>query len=315
MTNSILLTGGFGNLGGRFSAHLHNIGDAEITLATRRPRTAPPWAPKAKVRTCDLVDLESLKRACQGIDTIFHFAALNDRQCLSDPITAHQTNVIGTANLINAAISCGVRHIVYMSTIHVYGAPLIGHIDESCPTKPSHPYGLTHLEAETVIRERSTEISSTIIRSGNGFGLPMTADVDIWHIIVNDLCVQAVRDKKLVLKSPSNTERNFITIQDICRALHFVGVESTCPSSSVTFNLGSIQSRTLREMSELVAKQSLQVLGSRPEIVETVERSVSETKLDFDSTALRSRGFSTQEDFEVEIEGILKLVKKTYVEK
>ncbi|MFM8815300.1 MAG: hypothetical protein ACKOE0_04730, partial [Actinomycetes bacterium] len=64
-----------------------------------------------------------------------------------------------------------------------------------------------------------------------------------------------------------------------------------------------------------VAKQSLRVLGSRPEIVETVERSVSETKLDFDSSALRSRGFSTQEDFEVEIEGILKLVKKTYVGK
>lgn len=312
MTGAVLLTGGFGNVGGRFSSYLNKIGIADLKLATRRLQTPPSWAPDAQVKVCDLTNPESLKKACAGVDTIFHFAALNDRDCLQDPERAHQINVVGTSNLVDAAVSCGVQHIVYMSTIHVYGAPLIGHFDESSPTDPKHPYGLTHLDAERILRHRSDDISSTIIRCGNGFGRPMSFDVDIWHILVNDLCVQAVRDRQLVLKSPSNTRRNFVTLGDVCRALYFLGCESPIPSGSETFNLGSIKSRALGEMARLIAERSVKTLGIRPVIIESAKPTEEETSLEFDSSKLRDRGFLTEEKFELEIDGILDLVKRTY---
>lgn len=312
MTSSILLTGGFGNIGGRFASYLTNLGFNNLVLASRKHREPPHWAPSARVAVCDLGDQDSLVRSCKGVKTVFHFAALNDRDCANDPQLAKEINVNGTSNLAKAATACGVEHIIYMSTIHVYGSPLVGHIDEYSLTAPQHPYGVTHLMAEQVLAEFSHSFKSTVIRSGNGFGFPMTFDVDIWQIIVNDLCIQAVRDKRLVLRSPSNIERNFVTLADICRVLQFVGLESPISHGFDTFNLGSRRSRTLGEMSELIADRSIRVLGARPEIIASVQPSNDETSLNFDSSKLRSRGFFTEELFEVEIDGILDLVRRTY---
>jgi UDP-glucose 4-epimerase len=308
MTSSVLLTGGFGNIGGRFAAFLTEEHDAHIKLATRRNRPAPRWASTADVSICDLTNLGSLKRACEGVSTIFHFAALNDRECASDPDRAQLVNVKGTENLLQAALSTGVDHVVYMSTIHVYGAPLVGHIDESSDTCPTHPYGVTHLAAEQILSGSSNQIKSTIVRSGNGFGYPMSFDVDIWHIIANDLCIQAVRDRKLILKSSANSQRNFVTLRDICRALYFVGMAQPTSESSITYNLGSRMSRTLREIANLVAHRCSQLFGYRPEIVESVPETPTNTSLQFDCSRLWQTGFSTEELFDDEIDGTLRLV-------
>ena len=191
---------------------------------------------------------------------------------------------------------------------HVYGNPLVGHLDESSPTNPTHPYGITHLAAEDVLRNRSSEISSTIIRSGNGFGFPMTIDVNIWHIVVNDLCKQAVKNRNLILKSPANIERNFITLRDICRALYFVGFEVDPHNKSIVFNLGSQRSRTLREMADIISSSCKNTLGFTPKIIELSPLSNEETNLNFDSTRIRNSGFATEERFDEEIDGILHLL-------
>ena len=308
MTKSVLLLGGFGNIGGRFSAFLTETTSHRISISSRVSRTPPPWAPGSTSVICDLADLSSLDAATRGIDTVYHFASLNDRDSIADPRLAHEVNVVGTKNLVNVAIDNGVKNIVYMSTIHVYGNPLVGLIDENSPTNPSHPYGLTHLEAEDILRSSSADIQSVIVRSGNGFGYPMSANVDIWHIIVNDLCTQAVRSERLTLRSPSNIERNFVTLHDICRALfHLENALDLKPSS--TFNIGSTKSRTLRFMAELVASRYSRKFAREIEIVESVRPTEHETSLNFDSTKIRQTGFSTIEDFESEIDGILEIAR------
>ena len=312
MTKSVLLTGGFGNIGGRFAAHLRDQGVEGVKLSSRSNRESPPWAPSSRIVKCDLLDPHSLREAVSGTDIIFHFAALNDRDCIADPQHAYDVNVTGTHNLVDAAIESGVHRIVYMSTIHVYGSPLVGHVSESSPTIPSHPYGVTHLEAERVLTNRSASIESVILRSGNGFGYPMTFDVDIWHIIVNDLCIQAVREKRLVLRSPSNIERNFITISDICSALFHCGFKLILDRSTDTFNLGSKSSRTLREMADLVAKCCETRFGYRPSIIESVPETPQLTHLEFDSEKLISTGFRTQENFEFEIDQMLQVARSHY---
>lgn len=309
MTESILLTGGFGNVGGRFSAHLTDNLVPNLRLSSRHVRPAPAWAPSAETVVCDLLDIASLKKACSGITTVFHFAALNDRDCVADPDLAHEVNVVGTNNLVEAAIECGVDHIVYMSTIHVYGSPLVGHFDETSPTLPTHPYGVSHLGAELVLASHAPRIRSTIVRSGNGFGYPLNYDVDIWHIVVNDLCQQAIRNQRMVLKSPSNIERNFITLKDICRGLQFLGLQRAAEPESAVFNLGSSRSRTLLEMATLVGERCGINFGYQPAITEAVEPTSAETTLDFNCSKLFREGFEINEDFNAEVDGILKLVR------
>lgn len=308
MTKTVLLTGGFGNIGGRFSTHLVHTTDYNIRLSSRLDRVAPPWAKHATVVACDLTQPASLDAATLGVDTIFHFASLNDRECVADPKYAHLVNVIGTENLVKSAIRNGVKRLIYMSTIHVYGNPIIGRISEESPTRPTHPYGLTHLEAERVLSSASLEIQTVVVRSGNGFGYPMSPDVNIWHIIVNDLCTQAVRDELMTLNSPPNIERNFVTLADICRGLLHLDNEDLGLGRASTFNLGSRDSRTLRQMADLIAQRCRIKLGLDVGIVESAPKTTEETSLDFDTSCIRQTGFATTEDFVSEIDGILDMV-------
>ena len=308
MTKSVLLTGGFGNIGGRFSSFVADTTNYRIRLSSRQHRDAPLWARHATVVTCDLTEPRSLDSATENVDTIFHFASLNDRQCAADQELAYRVNVMGTENLINSAIRNGVKRIVYMSTIHVYGSPLVGRITENTPTSPTHPYGLTHLQAERVLESASSDIQGIVIRSGNGFGYPMSRNVDVWHIIVNDLCTQAVRRQSMTLRSSSNIERNFVSLADICRGLLHLDNDDLNLGSSSVFNLGSQESRTLRQMADLIVQRCTAKLGLNVEIIESVPETSSATSLNFDTSELRRTGFATAEDFVTEIDGILDMV-------
>ena len=54
MSATVLLVGGFGNLGGRIAAHLHETADINLVLSSRFHRSAPQWAPDARVIQLDL---------------------------------------------------------------------------------------------------------------------------------------------------------------------------------------------------------------------------------------------------------------------
>jgi UDP-glucose 4-epimerase len=137
----------------------------------------------------------------------------------------------------------------------------------------------------------------------------MTRDVDVWHTFVSELCTQAVRDREMIIRSPSNSARNFVTIHDFCRAFYFLGFELAKQADPLTVNLGSARSRTLYEMAELIAERTEIVLGYRPRIVEQTPPSTNSSSLNFNSSKLRSMGFATEERFEFEIDGIINFLK------
>jgi UDP-glucose 4-epimerase len=79
----------------------------------------------------DLTNDREVRAACEGMDTIIHLAALNEHESLADPMGALLVNGAGTLKLLEAAIAEGVRRVIYFSTAHVYGSPLIGRITEA----------------------------------------------------------------------------------------------------------------------------------------------------------------------------------------
>ena len=85
MTPTVLLTGGFGNIGGRLTDDLITHGGVKIRLASRIVQPPPIWAPNADVVLLDLLNESTVRQAVSGINTIFHLAALNDLECSADP--------------------------------------------------------------------------------------------------------------------------------------------------------------------------------------------------------------------------------------
>ena len=315
MSNSILLTGGFGNIGGRLAELLSNRDNIRLRLGSRTVHTAPKWAVQAETIQLDLSNEQSIIESVDGVNTIVHLAALNDIECTKNPNLAHEVNVVGTRNLVKCASDAGVQRIIYLSTAHVYGSPLVGRIDESNPTVPAHPYAVTHLEAEQIVANAHdmAEIIGIRVRSANCFGAPMDPNVKIWQILVNDLCRQATQTHELILKSHGNQVRNFVPLTDLCGAIeHLIGLNSQVVGDGL-FNFGANISHSILGMTNRIASRCEHILGFNPPITRppALSHQIQE-QLDYRSDKLKSTGFMPRQNFDDEIDGLLKFCVREF---
>ena len=91
----ILVTGGFGYLGGRIAQSLSSKGH-KIVLGSRKKQYPPKWLPDAKVVQIEWDNSECLLAVCEEIDVIVHAAGMNAKDCLLDPEGAIKFNAKST---------------------------------------------------------------------------------------------------------------------------------------------------------------------------------------------------------------------------
>jgi nucleoside-diphosphate-sugar epimerase len=139
----VILIGGSGFIGtvlaDRLLAAGHEVTIVDKAESSRHPRH---WV-RADVR-----DPESLMEACQGGDVLYNLAA--EHRDDVRPLSLYQeVNVEGAGHVCRAAASLGIEHLVFTSSVAVYGFTE-GEADERAPTRPFNEYGRTKLEAEAV---------------------------------------------------------------------------------------------------------------------------------------------------------------------
>ena len=125
---TLLITGGTGSFGNAVLNGFLNTDIKEIRIFSRDEKKQddmrhefqskmPEVADKIKFFIGDVRDLQSIKNAMHGVDYIFHAAALKQvPSCEFFPIEAVKTNVLGTENVLTAAIEAGVRSVICLST-------------------------------------------------------------------------------------------------------------------------------------------------------------------------------------------------------
>jgi UDP-glucose 4-epimerase len=125
---TLLITGGTGSFGNAALTRFLNTDIGEIRIFSRDEKKQddmrhefqakmPEFAEKIKFYIGDVRDLASLKNAMHGVDFIFHAAALKQvPSCEFFPIEAVKTNVLGTDNVLTAAIEAGVKTVICLST-------------------------------------------------------------------------------------------------------------------------------------------------------------------------------------------------------
>ena len=125
---TLLITGGTGSFGNAVLKRFLETDIAEIRIFSRDEKkqddmrhefqaTMPEAAGKIKFFIGDVRDLSSVKNAMHGVDYIFHAAALKQvPSCEFFPIEAVKTNVMGTENVLTAAIDEGVKTVICLST-------------------------------------------------------------------------------------------------------------------------------------------------------------------------------------------------------
>ncbi|TPP03927.1 UDP-glucose 4-epimerase GalE [Rhizobium glycinendophyticum] len=134
-------------------------------------------------------DVRDTRRVEQVIEkhrplAILHFAALIEvGQSLADPLSFYDNNVIGSLNLLRAAIAGGVNYFVFSSTCATYGLPQSERLDESHRQVPINPYGRTKWIVEQALKDYSEllNIKAVILRYFNAAGADFEGRIGEWH--------------------------------------------------------------------------------------------------------------------------------------
>lgn len=121
----------------------------------------------------DVRDADLVQRAVEGVDTIFHLAALvGIPYSYESPLAYVRTNVEGTLNVLTAARRAGVGNVILTSTSEIYGSAQRVPIDESHPAVAQSPYAATKIAADQlgISFHRSFGLGVKILRPFNTYG-------------------------------------------------------------------------------------------------------------------------------------------------
>ena len=315
MNKSIMITGGFGYIGGRVGQFIADQVGYNVLLGSRLQTQSPPWLPQAKVVQTLWGSPEKLENTCANVEAIVHTAGMNAQDCAADPVAALELNAVATARLLQAAIRGGVKRFIYISTAHVYSSSLTGVINEkTCPSN-LHPYASSHRAGEDVIlaAHQRGEIEGIVVRLSNAYGAPAHKDANCWMLLVNDLCRQAVTTRHLELQSSGLQRRDFVPLTDVSRAINHLLHLSGHHLANGVFNIGGEWSPTVWEMACLIQERCSEVLGFCPELKRaTAPNGEAPDELDYRLDALRQSGFQLDSSKVVEIDKQLEFCKLSF---
>jgi len=198
----LMITGGTGSFGGAVLRRFLNTGVAEIRVFSRdekkqddlRKRYADP---KLKFYIGDVRDPQSLVGAMRNVDYVFHAAALKQvPSCEFHPMEAVKTNVVGTENVLEAAINAGVKRVICLST------------DKA--VYPINAMGTSKamMEKVMVAKSRNLKDNDTVI-CGTRYGNVMASRGSVIPLFVN----QIRNNQPITITDPSMT-RFMMTLDD-----------------------------------------------------------------------------------------------------
>jgi nucleoside-diphosphate-sugar epimerase len=185
----------------------------------------------------DIRDVEAVKKALQGVDTIIHLAAIvGAPACKKTPQLAEEVNYVGSTNINN--LRSESQKLFYASTGSVYGK-VEGICTEELIPNPLSLYGTTKLRAENEVMKKGNAIS---YRFATAFGLSARVRLDL---LPNDFVFSALKNRHLVIYD-KDFMRTFIHVTDIVRAYIF-GIDNFEAMKNEVYNVGSEKMNKTKE--------------------------------------------------------------------
>lgn len=132
----IVVTGATGHIGNVLVRELVSRGEEVRALILPSEDSVPLEGLVAQRVEGDVLDKDSLERAFEGADAVYHLAGIVAIRPGQNDLM-HRVNGVGTRNVAQACLTCGVKRLVYTSSIHALVEPEQGTvIDETCPVDP-----------------------------------------------------------------------------------------------------------------------------------------------------------------------------------
>jgi len=197
----------------------------------------------------DVSEYHSLRRAMQGIEVVFHLAALiGIPYSYASPAAYVRTNVVGTLNALQAACDMGVAKFVHTSTSEVYGTARYVPIDESHPLQAQSPYSATKIGADALAYSFHCAfgLPVAIIRPFNTYGPRQS----LRAVIPTILC--QILDRRAVHLGARHPTRDFTYVSDTISG--FLAVAESPAAVGEVVNVGSGAEITIGALAGLIAE-------------------------------------------------------------
>jgi len=247
---TVLVTGGLGYLGSRLIREIPDhpafAGETvRIMDNYRKPRynslwDLPSYADYEFVEG-DIRDEEDVARAMEGVDTVFHLAAItNAPETFDIPEETWDVNYDGSLNVFEAAREAGASQFVSACSCSVYGRT-DEEITEAFDCDPESPYGESKLEAEQEMLERSDgEMGLTALRLGTIYG--WTRGMRFDTVVDKFALLAATHEPLTVYEGAENQKRPYLHVQDAVRSFLFAASElGDCDTYNVVGENGRLQ--------------------------------------------------------------------------
>jgi len=211
----------------------------------------------------DIRDEHFCQKLTQGIDVVFHLAALiGIPYSYVAPSSYVQTNITGTLNLLNACMHNEVAQFLHTSTSEVYGTALYKPIDERHPLQGQSPYSASKIGADKIVESycKSFEVNATTIRPFNTFGPRQSL-----RAVMPTIVTQALASNEIRIGS-THPKRDLTYVLDTVDA--YLKAAGRSDVRGETINVGTGKFFSIKEAIEMVAK----ILGKELVIVEEQKR-------------------------------------------
>ena len=210
---------------------------------------SPEKRKEVEVVAGDLKDGEAIRQAAQGVDVIFHLAALvGIPYSYVHPLEVIETNVTGTVNVLLAALDHGVGRVIHTSTSEVYGTAQYVPIDENHPLQGQSPYSASKIGAEKIVESfnASFGLPTTVIRPFNVFGPRQSA-----RAVIPTIITQALVQDEIKLGNFDVT-RDFTYVQDTVNG--FITAAESDAAIGGLFNIGSNYEISIGQIAEKIIR-------------------------------------------------------------
>ena len=254
-----LVTGGLGFIGSHLVEALlgrgHNVIVLDNQSTGRMENLAPHLSnPRLRIIEADVADLHSIAPHFNGVDWVFHLAALADIvPSVQRPLEYHHANVDGTISVLEAARAAGVKRFMYAASSSCYGIPDSYPTPESAEIRPQYPYALTKNLGEQYVMHWGQLYGLPVValRLFNVYG-PRSRTSGTYGAVFGVFLAQKLAGQPFTVVGDGTQTRDFTFVTDVAAAF-IAAAESDVAGTFM--NVGSGNTYSVNRLVELLGGQ------------------------------------------------------------
>ncbi len=259
---TILITGGAGFIGSNLVVYLlkHGIGKVRVIdnfLTGHRGNVTPFLEyPNYEFIEGDIRDLDTCKKACEGVDIVCHQAAMGSvPRSIREPFNTVAHNVDGFVNMVFAAKETGIKRFVYASSSSVYGdEPNLPKVEHRIG-KPLSPYAITKLSNELFAENfgRLYGLEMIGFRYFNVFG-PRQSPEGAYAAVIPLFADACFDNKPIYINGDGGQTRDFTYIENVVQINIKAMFSSNSKAVNQVYNVGYGGRYSVLELAKGIAK-------------------------------------------------------------